>query len=76
DVALLRQRGVPVVVDRTSAHMHHKFALIDETWLLNGSYNWTRSACEHNEENLIVSNDPGLVRSFQAQFDSLWVKLR
>lgn len=76
DVALLRQRGVPVAVDRTPAHMHHKFALVDETWLLNGSYNWTRSASEHNEENLIVTNEPGLVRSFQAQFDALWAKLR
>lgn len=76
DVARLRQRGVPVVVDRTSAHMHHKFALIDGTWLLNGSYNWTRSACEHNEENLIVTNDPVLVRQFQVQFDALWADLR
>lgn len=76
DVARLRQHGVPVVVDRTDAHMHHKFALVDEAWLLNGSYNWTRSACEYNEENVIVTNDPMLVRQFQAQFDALWVALQ
>lgn len=76
DVARLRQQGVPVVVDRTDAHMHHKFALVDETWLLNGSYNWTRSACEHNEENVIVTNDPALVRQFQAQFNALWASLQ
>lgn len=76
DVGRLRQQGVAVAVDRTPAHMHHKFALVDGTWLLNGSYNWTRSACEHNEENLVVTNDPGLVRSFQAQFELLWSRLR
>lgn len=76
DVARLRQQGVSVAVDRTDAHMHHKFAIIDETWLLNGSYNWTRSACEHNEENVVVTNDPGLVRQFQAQFDALWLALQ
>jgi mitochondrial cardiolipin hydrolase len=76
DVARLRQQGVPVAVDRTPAHMHHKFALVDGTWLLNGSYNWTRSACEHNEENLIVTNDPVLVHQFQAQFDALWMTLQ
>ncbi|MBT9525069.1 MAG: nuclease [Rhizobacter sp.] len=76
DVARLRQQGVPVVVDRTDAHMHHKFVLVDEAWLLNGSYNWTRSACEHNEENVIVTNDPGLVRQFQSQFDALWAALQ
>jgi len=76
DIARLRQAGVPVAVDRTNAHMHHKFALFDGTWLLNGSYNWTRSAAQFNEENLVVQNDPGLVRQFQAQFDTLWTRLR
>jgi len=76
DIAQLRQAGIPVAVDRTDAHMHHKFALFDGTWLLNGSYNWTRSAAQVNEENLVVQNDPGLVRQFQAQFDTLWTRLR
>ena len=76
DIARLREAGIPVAVDRTDAHMHHKFALFDGTWLLNGSYNWTRSAAEFNEENLVVQNDPGLVRQFQAQFDTLWTRLR
>jgi hypothetical protein len=44
DIDRLRRAGVPVVVDRTPAHMHHKFAVFDGEWLLNGSYNWTRSA--------------------------------
>lgn len=75
DVAALRAGGIPVVVDRTDAHMHHKFAIFDCVWLLNGSYNWTRSACYHNEENLVVSNEPALVRQFQGVFDRLWSKL-
>lgn len=75
DVAALRSAGVPVVVDRTEAHMHHKFAILDCTWLLNGSYNWTRSACYHNEENLVVSGETALVRQFQAVFDRLWREL-
>ena len=72
DIAQLRSAGIPTVVDRTRAHMHHKFAIIDAMWLLNGSYNWTRSACEFNEENLVVSNDPALVRQFAVQFERLW----
>ena len=74
-VAQLRAAGVPTMVDRTSAHMHHKFAIFDGQWLLNGSYNWTRSACAHNEENLVATNDPTLVRQFQGAFDQLWVQL-
>lgn len=75
DIDGLRQAGVNIRIDRTPAHMHHKYALFDHRWLLNGSYNWTRSACEHNEENLVLSNDPGLLRQFHAAFESLWASL-
>ena len=75
DVARLRAAGVPTVVDRTSAHMHHKFAIFDGQWLLNGSYNWTRSACAHNEENLVATNDATLLLQFQEAFEQLWRQL-
>ncbi|MDA7414859.1 phospholipase D-like domain-containing protein [Xenophilus arseniciresistens] len=76
DVARLRQAGVPVRVDRTDAHMHHKFAVFDAQRLLNGSYNWTRSAASVNEENLVLSAEPVLVRRFMDEFDTLWQQLR
>ncbi len=76
DIASLRDAGVPTRVDRTDAHMHHKFAIFDGTWLLNGSYNWTRSACEHNEENLVLSNEPDLVARFTQEFEALWRALK
>lgn len=72
DVERLRDAGIPVAIDMTSAHMHHKFALVDGEWLLNGSFNWTRSASERNEENLVATNDPVLLKDFQQCFDALW----
>lgn len=72
DVRALARAGVAVRVDNTAAHMHHKFALFDRRWLLNGSYNWTRSAAEHNEENLVLCNDASLLRQFQLVFETLW----
>ncbi|MCB1610410.1 MAG: hypothetical protein KDI60_01280, partial [Xanthomonadales bacterium] len=56
-------------------HMHHKFALFDGRWLLNGSFNWTRSASRANDENLVVTNDPKQLRLFGAQFEGLWERL-
>ncbi|MEO1528510.1 MAG: phospholipase D-like domain-containing protein [Planctomycetota bacterium] len=75
DVEELDRRGVPVRVDRTEYHMHHKYAIFDGRQLLTGSYNWTRSAAAHNEENFIITTETGLVRSFQAEFDKLWNQL-
>jgi mitochondrial cardiolipin hydrolase len=75
DVERLRSAGVPLRVDRTPYHMHHKYAIFDGRLLLNGSYNWTRGAAENNEENLTVTDDRRLVQAFQAAFEKLWAGL-
>ncbi len=75
DISRLRDAGLRVAVDRTSAHMHHKFAIFDGEKLLNGSYNWTRSASTLNEENIVLSHDLLLIRQFSAQFEALWSSL-
>jgi len=76
DIERLRAAGIALKVDETEHHMHHKFAVLDGATLLNGSYNWTRSAGSFNEENLVVSSEPGLVQTFASQFDALWDGLR
>lgn len=75
DIARLAQAGIPVAIDRSPTHMHHKFALFDRRLVLTGSYNWTRSAADENHENLVVSDDPRLLRAFAAEFDRLWQAL-
>lgn len=72
DVLRLRELGVPVRIDDSPFHMHHKFALFDGRVLANGSFNWTRSATTSNEENLVVTDDGNLVRCFGGQFEQLW----
>ena len=72
DVGWLRERGVPVRLDDTPHHMHHKFALFDGRLLANGSFNWTRSASVHNQENMAVTDNAHLVRCYAGQFEALW----
>ena len=75
DIERLRGAGVALKVDESEHHMHHKFALLDGVTLLNGSYNWTRSAATFNEENLIVTSDRALVATFTRQFREMWQQL-
>jgi phosphatidylserine/phosphatidylglycerophosphate/cardiolipin synthase-like enzyme len=75
DIFQPRQAGVPRVIDVEPGHRRHKFALLDRVWLLTGSFNWTRSATRENEENLIVTDDPGLVAPFSQRFELLWRRL-
>lgn len=80
DVHRFRDAGIPVKFDpagrpsdpHTTGHMHHKFAVIDGSRLLNGSYNWTRGAAEVNFENVVDTAEAGLVVAFAAEFERLW----
>ena len=72
DVEWLLRAGITIRFDRTPDHMHHKFCIVDGLNLINGSFNWTRSASERNQENIVISQDAALVRQFQNEFDALW----
>ena len=41
-------------------------------YVFTGSYNWTLSANNKNEENLMVIDDPEIIEIFQHQFVNLW----
>jgi cardiolipin hydrolase len=72
DVNEFIENGIPVKTDDGPSHMHHKFAIFDKNTLLNGSFNWTRSASRYNYENVIVDSTPHLVSTYSNTFDSLW----
>lgn len=72
DIDRMQRGGVEVRTDTSPYHMHHKFALFDRATLLTGSYNWTRSAADNNQENIVRSTDPALVSAFGKTFDRLW----
>ncbi|MCU4175153.1 phospholipase D-like domain-containing protein [Carboxylicivirga sp. N1Y90] len=72
DIDYLHKKGAIIKTDNTSYHMHNKFAIFDEATLITGSYNWTRSAAEHNQENIIVTNEQQLIVQFRKEFERLW----
>jgi phosphatidylserine/phosphatidylglycerophosphate/cardiolipin synthase-like enzyme len=72
DIKQLAKVGVPIKMDSTPNHMHHKFMVVDSKALLTGSYNWTVSAMRYNHENILITEEAGVVRSFLKEFDNLW----
>ncbi len=68
----LVQKGIKTRVSSNKYIMHNKFAIIDNRLLLTGSYNWTFSANNRNDENLMVIDDPEVIELFQNQFVNLW----
>ncbi|HEY5690638.1 MAG TPA: phospholipase D-like domain-containing protein [Cyclobacteriaceae bacterium] len=72
DIARLHKEGVAVKMDSTPNHMHHKFMVVDDSALITGSYNWTLSAAKYNHENVLLTTEGGLVKSFLKEFGQLW----
>ena len=72
DIERLSEAGIEVRVDQSDYHMHHKFALFDQSLLLTGSYNWTRSAANSNVENFIITGDSRFIEPFSEMFEDLW----
>jgi len=52
--------------------MHNKFAIIDGKYLITGSFNWTLTAEERNEENLLIITDDAAIGKYKERFDYLW----
>jgi phosphatidylserine/phosphatidylglycerophosphate/cardiolipin synthase-like enzyme len=72
DVVSLLEQGLSVRMDNTNNHMHHKFAIFDNKTLVNGSFNWTRSASKYNHENITVLHENATIQAFSKIFQSLW----
>ncbi|MFV0375799.1 MAG: phospholipase D-like domain-containing protein [Mangrovibacterium sp.] len=64
--------GIPVKIDHSQYHMHHKFGIIDGRIVFTGSFNWTYTASKHNHENLLVTSKKVLIEQYQTEFDRLW----
>jgi len=59
--------------EKESGLMHQKFAVIDRRTVFTGSYNWTHSAENRNDENLLIFRDAGpLAEEYRRAFLGLW----
>lgn len=68
----LRQAGVDIRLDSNPENMHHKVIIIDGNIVVLGSYNFTRSAEEKNDENVLILHDPALASQFLIEFERIY----
>ena len=64
-----RQKGVDVLIDGNPGQMHHKLFIIDKKIVAFGSYNFSKSAEENNDENLIIIYNPQIAEQFVQEFE-------
>jgi len=56
-VQMLEKGGIPITLSTGQGLLHHKFAYIDETILVNGSANWTQDAFRKNDDYFLILHD-------------------
>lgn len=75
DFTSLKELGGKVLFIKSQENkrtlMHNKFCIIDNSILITGSYNWSKSAQRNHENIVIIRNDQFLVNEFILEFNSL-----
>jgi len=73
DVVKVAAIGVPTKTDcNVRAHMHHKFAIIDNSVVVTGSFNWTIQAVKMNQENILFYENKELANRYTEEYNRLW----
>jgi len=68
----LGESGVTVYVDGFSDNlMHEKVIILDNSVVIAGSYNFTRSADKRNDEQVLVIQSKDVANQFLAEFDKI-----
>src|SRR6266545_297052 len=67
-----KQAGMMVRKDGNEGLMHHKVFVIDGKIVAFGSYNFSKSAEENNDENLIIVYDEAIAQQFIQEFTRVW----
>lgn len=68
----IRNAGIDIRIQNGSGGgiQHNKFLVIDEKYVVTGSFNWTVNATDRNDENFVVLDDEG--PKFENEFERLW----
>jgi phosphatidylserine/phosphatidylglycerophosphate/cardiolipin synthase-like enzyme len=69
ELGALREAGLDVRLDGNDRNMHHKVIVVDGSLVITGSYNFSTSAEENNDENLVVLHSPELASLFLIEFE-------
>jgi len=69
-IEVLKAAGVSVQAVAPEGRNHNKFAVIDDSRVITGSYNWTLKA-EKNWENLLILDCPELARMYLREWEAI-----
>jgi len=67
-----QQAGLDVRRDGNAGLMHHKVIIIDRSIVITGSYNFSASAEDYNEENVVILYSADVASQYLAEFNRVY----
>jgi phosphatidylserine/phosphatidylglycerophosphate/cardiolipin synthase-like enzyme len=63
---------LPVKTDGNKYTMHDKVIIIDDSTVITGSFNFTKSADESNDENVLIIRNSNVAAAFVQEFNKIY----
>jgi len=67
----LAEQGAEIHLDTNEYTMHHKVIVVDGATTVTGSYNFSSSAEERNDENVLIIHSKRIAELYAAEFERL-----
>lgn len=74
EYATFHNAGLIVRLDGNPRSMHHKVIIIDGKIVVTGSYNFSRSAEEKNDENTLIIHNTEIAAQYKIEFDRIFIQ--
>jgi phosphatidylserine/phosphatidylglycerophosphate/cardiolipin synthase-like enzyme len=72
DFLALQQAGLDILGDGNPYLLHHKTMIIDDAIVVTGSHNFSASAANSNDENVLIIHSPEIARAYMGEFDRVY----
>ncbi len=64
--------GAQVRQDGNRYILHHKVIIIDDNTVITGSFNFSNSAAQDNDENIVIVRDPVIASLYLEEWQRVW----
>lgn len=66
--------GLDVRQDTNPSIFHHKVFIIDNSTVVTGSFNFSASAADSNDENILIIHSPAIAEAYMEEFNARWAE--
>lgn len=68
----LKNAGIDVLLDGNPKKLHHKVMIIDQRYVVTGSYNFSQNAETRNDENSVIIDNTTLATQYEQEFTRVY----